>query len=97
MIHGNCVTIGCIPITDEKIQELYVLCVEARNAGQKTIPIHLFPIRFTDAGIVRIKAAENDLGVRVFWDNLRTGYDWFETKRTLPIATVDAKGKYLFR
>lgn len=97
MIHGNCVTIGCIPITDEKIQELYVLCVEARNAGQKTIPIHLFPIRFTDAGIVRIKAAEDELAVRTFWDNIRTGYDWFETKRTLPIVSVDAKGKYLFR
>lgn len=97
MIHGNCVTIGCIPITDPKIQELYVLCVEARNSGQKTIPIHIFPIRFTDAGIVRIKASESDLNVRVFWDNLRTGYDWFEKDKSIPAVTVDAKGKYLFR
>jgi murein L,D-transpeptidase YafK len=34
-IHGNCVTVGCIPITDEKIKELYVLAVEARNFGQQ--------------------------------------------------------------
>lgn len=34
-IHGNCVTIGCIPITDDKIKELYILAVEARNNGQQ--------------------------------------------------------------
>lgn len=96
MIHGNCVTIGCIPITDDMIRELYVLCVEAKNSGQSQIPIHIFPIRFTDTGIVRIKAAEDDLNTRVFWDNIRTGYDWFETKKKLPKVTVDTKGKYGF-
>ena len=96
MIHGNCVTIGCIPITDPMIKELYVLCVEAKNAGQKEIPIHIFPARLTDTNIVRIKAAEKDVQVRTFWDNLRTGYDWFETKKQLPKVTVDAKGKYVF-
>lgn len=96
MIHGNCVTIGCIPITDDMIKELYVLCVEAKNSGQSQIPIHIFPIRFTDTGIIRIKADETDLNTRVFWDNIRTGYDWFETKKKLPKVTVDAKGKYGF-
>lgn len=96
MIHGNCVTIGCIPITDEMIKELYVLCVEAKNSGQKEIPIHLFPARLTDANILRIKENENDLNVRVFWDNLQTGYEWFENKKRLPKVTVDKKGKYIF-
>ena len=97
MIHGNCVTIGCIPITDDLIKELYVLCVEARNSGQKEIPIHIFPIRFTDAGIVRIKGNETDVNVRTFWDNIRTGYNWFETKKKLPKVSVDTKGKYSFK
>ena len=97
MIHGNCCTIGCIPITDDKIRELYVLCVEAKNAGQTSIPIHLFPIRFTDVGILAIKANQMDLAVRILWDNLRTGYDWFEMKKNLPKVTVDAKGKYVFQ
>jgi len=43
MIHGNCVTIGCIPLTDDKIKEVYVLAVEAKNSGQLEIPVHLFP------------------------------------------------------
>src|SRR5688572_4169327 len=50
-IHGNCVTIGCIPITDEKIKELYVLALEARNGGQEKIPVHVFPAKL-DAGVV---------------------------------------------
>lgn len=97
MIHGNCCTIGCIPITDEMIKELYVLCVEAKNSGQKEVPIHLFPARLTTSNALRLKELEDDLAVRVFWDNLQTGYDWFETKRKLPVVTVDKEGKYKFR
>lgn len=97
MIHGNCVTIGCIPITDDKIRELYVLCVEAKNSGQQNIPIHLFPARLTSANIVRIKASQSDLAVRLFWDNLQTGYEFFENSKQLPVVSVNSKGKYLFK
>jgi murein L,D-transpeptidase YafK len=96
MIHGNCVTIGCIPITDDMIKELYVLCVEARNSGQKDIPIHLFPVRMTAVNIARIKAAQEDEKIDKFWDNLVTGYDYFERNKKLPKVTVDSKGQYLF-
>src|ERR1051326_4379541 len=27
-IHGSCVTIGCMPLTDDKIKELYILALE---------------------------------------------------------------------
>jgi murein L,D-transpeptidase YafK len=30
-IHGDCVTIGCLPITDSEIKELYIFCVEAKK------------------------------------------------------------------
>src|SRR5688572_30062654 len=54
-VHGNCVTIGCIPITDDGIKELYVLAVEAKNNGQKQIPIHIYPSKLTAAGIAKLK------------------------------------------
>ena len=38
MIHGSCVTIECLPMTNEKIKELYVLCLEARN---RNVPIDI--------------------------------------------------------
>ena len=42
-IHGNCVTIGCLPMTDDVIKELYILCVEAKNNDQHKIPVTIFP------------------------------------------------------
>ncbi len=48
-IHGSCVTIGCLPITNDKIKELYIICVEAKNSGQKTIPVTIFPAELTES------------------------------------------------
>jgi murein L,D-transpeptidase YafK len=45
-IHGSCVTVGCIPITDQQIDELYILASYAKDQGQDFIPVHIFPVRF---------------------------------------------------
>jgi len=42
-IHGDCVSIGCLAITDDYIKELYILALWAKNAGQTQIPVHIFP------------------------------------------------------
>jgi hypothetical protein len=44
----NCVAIGCLPITDDGIKEVYWLAVLARTAGQTHLPIETFPARLTD-------------------------------------------------
>lgn len=92
-IHGNCVTIGCIPITDEKIKELYVLAVEARNSGQEKIPIHVFPSKLDDAALAQL---ERDFGTKhlAFWKNLQVIYKDFETSNKLRPVSVDNTGKY---
>ena len=43
-IHGDCVSTGCIPITDAPIEELYFLASNVRNQGQEFIPVHVFPV-----------------------------------------------------
>lgn len=45
-IHGSCVTVGCIPLTDAQVDELYILASHAYDQGQHFIPVHVFPIRF---------------------------------------------------
>jgi murein L,D-transpeptidase YafK len=94
MIHGNCVTIGCMPLTDTYIKEVYVLAVEARNSGQQNIPVHIFPINMTESGMQELAARGNEH--KSFWDNLKTGYDLFEKNKQLPKVTVDKTGKYVF-
>ena len=48
-IHGSCVTTGCIPITNQQIEELYILASHAKSEGQDFIPVHIFPVQFKNA------------------------------------------------
>jgi murein L,D-transpeptidase YafK len=95
-IHGNCVTIGCIPITDDKIKELYILAVEARNNGQKNIPIHIFPTKLDVAGVTKLKNDFSESTHLNFWSNLKMVFDDFEKTKTLKTVKVNSKGEYYF-
>jgi murein L,D-transpeptidase YafK len=95
MIHGNCVTIGCIPLTDEVIREVYVMAVEAKDGGQQKIPVHIFPARMSTTNLAALKRTYTDAAVHKFWDNLLPGYQAFESKRIVPSVSVNAKGLYV--
>jgi len=94
-IHGNCVTIGCIPITDDKIKELYILAVEAKNNGQGKIPVHVFPCKLDDNGLASLKKEFPTDAVRIaFWENLKPIYSNFEETKKIAIIKVNSGGKY---
>lgn len=97
MIHGNCVTIGCMPLTDFYIKEVYIMAVEACNDGQKNIPVHIFPTKLNENGM-KMLAAEysKDIALMDFWKNIKIGYDYFEQHKQLPKVNVDKAGKYTF-
>ncbi len=96
-IHGDCVTIGCVPITDDRIKELYVQAVEARAAGQARIPVHVFPARLDSLNFASLKREyAGDAGLIRFWENLKIGYDRFQSSGRVPKVTIDNNGKYLF-
>lgn len=96
MIHGNCVTIGCMPLTDDKIKEVYLMAVEARNGGEQTIPICIFPTPLTDKGMAWLKDNVKDKEKIDFWNNLKEGYSYFETNKKLPKIGIDGNGDYTF-
>ncbi len=96
-IHGGCVTIGCLPLMDEGIKELYVLCMNAHEQGQQNIPVQIFPTRFTKNGVSYLKKEYgNDESRLKFWNTLKESYDYFEKyHRPLPVMyTPD--GQYAF-
>ena len=96
-IHGGCGTVGCIPITDAYIQELYVLAVEARANGQEQIPVYIFPCRLQEAHISMLKKEyTQDEKLIDFWMNLKEGYNYFEKTRMLPNIHVSEGGRYIF-
>ncbi|OGX85015.1 hypothetical protein BEN48_15240 [Hymenobacter glacialis] len=73
-IHGGAVTVGCLPITDAGIEEVYLLAVAARAAGQAVIPVHIFPFPLTEAELARRSASPH----QSFWRGLMPGYAYFE-------------------
>jgi murein L,D-transpeptidase YafK len=96
-IHGDCVTIGCIPLTNDKIKEVYVLAVEARHAGQAQIPVHIFPSRLSTARMKMLhKGFTGQKDLLAFWENLKPGYDAFEHTHQLPKVAVSPQGTYHF-
>lgn len=96
-IHGSCMTIGCIPLTDSLIEELYVLAVNARNAGQDFIPVHIFPLRFKNRTSLDYlgSVSQSNNEIQRFWLNLKSAYDYFEKHHKLPIVMIDPKGDYI--
>lgn len=93
-IHGDCVTIGCIPLTDDKIMELYWLSVKVRSNGQELIPVHIFPYKFDRSS--PYAASSVGYSIKQFWENLRAGYDYFNTYKQPPFVHINNDGTYDF-
>ncbi|MGB4774711.1 MAG: L,D-transpeptidase family protein [Daejeonella sp.] len=97
-IHGECVTIGCMPMTNDKIKEIYIYAIEARKNGQLKIPVYIFPFRFTETNVSKFKKQyKSDSTLLNFWSNLKTGYDQFHSNLEEIKVTVNKNnGDYLF-
>jgi len=95
-IHGDCVTIGCVPITDDYIKELYWIAVQAKSKGQNKIPVHIFPAKLEELKLNELKQNYgNKRDLIEFWENLKKVYDYFEKYKKIPDKKVDEKGKYI--
>lgn len=97
-IHGNCVTIGCMPLTDDKIKEVYLMAVEAKSNGQTKIPVHVFPFRMDEPNMKAYeKKYKDDPAMVSFWKNIQKGYAYFEASNSLPSVSVMNTGLYSFK
>lgn len=92
-IHGKNVTIGCLPLGDAAIEELYLLALDTRHRGQREIAVHVFPGRMSGVEWGRWSALQSP-ALRKFWAQLQPGYDAFERTRLVPGITVEADGRY---
>ena len=93
-IHGNCVTVGCIPLSDDKIKEVYILAVEARNSGQNKIPVNIYPFRMSAQNMKHYTAFYPQH--KVLWTNLQQAYKSFEAYK-IPAIITELKGAYYIK
>lgn len=94
-IHGKCVTIGCLPMTDEWIKEIYLYALYAKDAGQRKIPVYIFPFEMTDENIEKY-TNKVDSKTIAFWKNIQEGYKLFQTNQQALNFDVN-NGKYVFK
>ena len=96
-IHGQCVTIGCIPVGDENIKEIYLLAAKAKSCGG-ALDVHIFPANLSGDGYqaLRNEYASNS-NLLDFWANLKPGFDAFETSKVVPTIDVNEAGKYMVK
>ncbi len=84
MVHGDCTSAGCYAMTDAVMEEIYIIAREAFAGGQETFQVHAFPFRMTKANLEANR--KNDWFE--FWQNLKEGYDYFQTARLAPRFVV---------
>ncbi len=96
-IHGDCVSTGCIPITDAPIEEVYMLATYVKSQGQDFIPVHVFPVKYNVKRSVDYlnQATKENQSLRHFDITLKDAFDFFEDKKELPVIMIDKKGEYV--
>ncbi|WP_346239318.1 L,D-transpeptidase family protein [Niabella insulamsoli] len=96
-IHGGCATVGCIPIKDDQIDELYVLTASSKSIGLDFIPVHIFPIKYDVKRSYEYmtKLTKDDSTLKSFSDKMEDAYDYFEKYKQLPIVMIKDNGEYV--
>ncbi len=95
LIHGECCTIGCVPITNPLIEELYLIALDSYARYRHWPEVHLFPERLDDEGMARLRERfGNREDLFEFWKELQPGYLLFEEFRIPPQVSVGRDGRY---
>jgi hypothetical protein len=90
LIHGRCASIGCLSMTDERIEEIYLIGWGAFMKGRPT-HIHIFPARDFAGLYADAKYADH----HAFWREIEPGYRSFEKTHELPSVRIDKDGRYV--
>ncbi|MDH6264929.1 murein L,D-transpeptidase YafK [Rhizobium sp. SG_E_25_P2] len=91
MVHGACSSAGCYSMSDAAVLQIYAFAREAFRGGQKAFQIQAYPFRMTAENMAKHRHSEH----YPFWQNLKTGYDYFEITKRPPEVEVCEK-KYVF-
>lgn len=95
-IHGSCVSVGCIPLQNHQVEELYLLASGAKINGQKYIPVHVFPFRFNNRKAMEYYSnySKGDYNSQRFTVALKEIHDYFESTKRLPLIGINTNGEY---
>lgn len=96
-IHGSCVSVGCIPVNNNDIEEIYVIASAAKASGEDFIPVHIFPVRYNNRSSLAFldNYLQNNPSLKKFTMQLKSAYEKFEATKEAPVILIDPKGNYV--
>jgi murein L,D-transpeptidase YafK len=92
-VHGNCVTIGCIPIGDEAIEEVYLAALDTRRRGGE-VAVLVLPARPGAARWAALTKGAPD-GNAALWRSLAGISERVNARGRLPRVKAGSDGTYL--
>ena len=92
MVHGNCQSVGCFAMGNNRIEEIYMLAYAALHNGQEQFGVHVFPFRPTPENMKKFAASP---WIR-FWRTLEPAYAAFEQSKRVPEVEV-VNGEYVVK
>jgi hypothetical protein len=95
MVHGSCVTIGCLPIEDGPIEEVYLLVNEV--FGRAPVSVFIYPRPMNDEGLAALMATSVDTETKALWTELAASWQAFETTRRVPEVRFEQDGRAVVR
>jgi len=95
-IHGECVSIGCVSVSNNDIEEIFTLVKLLNNWGE--VQVHIFPVNFDNKcnyEFLYEKIKTND-SVIYFEKNIQNGFNFFQKNHVVPNYIIDDEGFYIF-
>ena len=89
MIHGACASIGCLAMSDERAEELWVMM---KAMGDAQVKVFLYPGR----DMASLLADPEHARHHAFWQNLEEGRQLFLRERRIIGVKADWRGVYMY-
>lgn len=92
-IHGKAASVGCLPLGDAGIEEVYLAALDSRA---RPVRVHIFPARMdaADWPAWRDEQTKQKPALAPFWAQFARGWELFEKDRRPPAFTVGRDGSY---
>ena len=89
-IHGCCVSIGCVPLGNPDIEELFFF-IRNNQIKNNLIDVHLYPFKFDSPDNEKTISLYKDRNKKIydFWENLKDIYLYFTQNKKIPKYKID--------
>ena len=81
------------------MEEVFIIASSVKEQGhQEFIPVHVFPVRYNVKKSMEYlnTTIKDNPSLQLFSNNIKPVFDYFETKKQLPVIMVNQKGEYVF-